>query len=495
MELLNLAKFALQEMLQNFGKRFIFTDGDKINENLCKNSYNIEMLLDLLTDAVKFELTGEYLGDIISTLASRFDEINVLMDLTFFPYEVFLSLISHPEITIDSEYKLYTIISKYIFQKKLQNFQNFNSSTSTINNSSGNDIVTNPNPLKSSTQNLLHNSNSRGNSVQSLFSNNSELNLQCTNNVNNIAVNTCVNNKTDSKFHPYNSINYHPGLTVQQIQDLYSTLNWEKFSIQEFEEAINSNLVPEKILVKGLLRKVKSKEGVPMESIIPRPLTKARKKLNLKSFKFQETFDKNGVVYFLAKQKLLLSNGYLNLEEDDYFNYFNKKNQLNVGTVDFGDGFINPQVNKILKVVMSSILVGNVLNLTSRQKNPTCTRCENGSWISIDFGASIDFKVKSYTLQHGSGGDKFNLRSWVLEGSNDNLNWEIIIKHQDDPTLGGNYGTGSWFTCQELQDENHSQQNPNFSTVNGNFSSYTGNSKFWRWLRIRALGNYFVQIS
>jgi hypothetical protein len=110
---------------------------------------------------------------------------------------------------------------------------------------------------------------------------------------------------------------------------------------------------------------------------------------------------------------------------------------------------------------------------------------ENNAWISVDFGSSIDIKVSSYTLMHGSRTDKFNLRSWSLQGSYDADTWESIISHSNDETLGGNYRSGTWFIG-ETHNEQRTSQKP------GKLES--GHEKHWRYLRICVKGKYPVQV-
>jgi hypothetical protein len=110
---------------------------------------------------------------------------------------------------------------------------------------------------------------------------------------------------------------------------------------------------------------------------------------------------------------------------------------------------------------------------------------EASAWISIDFGSSIDIKVSAYTLMHGSRTDKFNLRSWALQGSNDAVSWEPIMSHSNDETLGGNFRSGTWFIS-ETVNELRTSQKP------GKVES--GHDKHWRYLRIRGRGKYPIQV-
>eukprot|EP00494_Astrolonche_serrata_P023261 UN23519 len=53
-------------------------------------------------------------------------------------------------------------------------------------------------------------------------------------------------------------------------------------------------------------------------------------------------------------------------------------------------------------------------------------------------------KMSKYSLRHYSSWDTEALRSWKIEGTNDNSCWTLISKHTQDMTLKTKGGTGTW---------------------------------------------------
>ena len=66
------------------------------------------------------------------------------------------------------------------------------------------------------------------------------------------------------------------------------------------------------------------------------------------------------------------------------------------------------------------------------------TNNEKNSWICFDFK---DRKIipKNYLIQTGQGKACHNPRTWILEGSNDQTNWETLDKQDDCPYLNEQY--------------------------------------------------------
>ncbi len=49
-----------------------------------------------------------------------------------------------------------------------------------------------------------------------------------------------------------------------------------------------------------------------------------------------------------------------------------------------------------------------------------------------------------YSIRHGYHTDTSSLRSWVLQGSNDASNWDVLKEHKNDTTTNSAFATGSW---------------------------------------------------
>lgn len=179
--------------------------------------YKIDVVLDMLKDAVLFEKSG-IVFDLVTVLASRFDEISVGNDLSFLSYGVFLRLVGHTAIALESEWKLYLVISKYIHQSK--------------------DIK------------MLSKGGTRNASYSSLYSDSANQS------------NASLPNDDDA-------------LTLAQTTELFGLINWEKLSIEELEEAIASEMVPKQVLIRGLITCLKSARGQGVSSIV-RPMRKLK---------------------------------------------------------------------------------------------------------------------------------------------------------------------------------------------------------------------------
>lgn len=109
-ELLKLANDALKDLISAFS-----IGRDDVNSSECLK-YRVDTILNVLKDAVFFEKSG-IIDDIIDALAPRFDEISPSHDLSFLDFPLFNSLVSHHSCILESEFKLYSIISKYVSKK------------------------------------------------------------------------------------------------------------------------------------------------------------------------------------------------------------------------------------------------------------------------------------------------------------------------------------------------------------------------------------------
>jgi len=49
-----------------------------------------------------------------------------------------------------------------------------------------------------------------------------------------------------------------------------------------------------------------------------------------------------------------------------------------------------------------------------------------------------------YTIRDSTSGGDYQLRNWVLEGSNDNSTWDNLRTHTNDSTILTQGVTGSW---------------------------------------------------
>eukprot|EP00483_Globobulimina_turgida_P008974 UN08992 len=72
-----------------------------------------------------------------------------------------------------------------------------------------------------------------------------------------------------------------------------------------------------------------------------------------------------------------------------------------------------------------------------------CTKSVKHAWISIDFGPKLKIKPSHYTLKH-DGDNCYYLKTWNFEGSNDENNWKVLKKHENDRNLNKAFATHTW---------------------------------------------------
>ena len=94
----------------------------------------------------------------------------------------------------------------------------------------------------------------------------------------------------------------------------------------------------------------------------------------------------------------------------------------------------------VVEVTASSDFVGQVPENVVDLEEPSCYGSENAinTWLCYDFK---DKRVSptSYTLRSRFNGSKdaHNLKSWVIEASNDGTSWQIIDRRDDNDDLNG----------------------------------------------------------
>ena len=110
---------------------------------------------------------------------------------------------------------------------------------------------------------------------------------------------------------------------------------------------------------------------------------------------------------------------------------YDSNNQFS-GIIDYLEKESRGNIENILTVTASSIsgrsFPLNVTYLFDKNKRYCSTGDEQNPWICFDFR---DYKIipSEYTLRSGDSG--YNPKSWVIEGSNDNSNWQILDKQED----------------------------------------------------------------
>lgn len=134
------------------------------------------------------------------------------------------------------------------------------------------------------------------------------------------------------------------------------------------------------------------------------------------SFKHQQDFDENGIIYFIG------SNG---------------------RTTDW----VNPGQYGLVSITSSEgrqLPYGKLEDILSRESiSVNChTKDNKKAWFSIDLG--INIKPSSYTLRHARGYGRSALRNWLFQMSKDGFNWTTLVTHSDDKNLSEPGSTFTW---------------------------------------------------
>ena len=97
-----------------------------------------------------------------------------------------------------------------------------------------------------------------------------------------------------------------------------------------------------------------------------------------------------------------------------------------------------------LITVTSSGWEASLKDVLSREGTKYCYSSNyEGSWFKTDFGEKIRIKPTSYTWRKDKH-PNHNPRHWNFEGSNDDNNWTVIKKHDNDTSLTVQYQSHTW---------------------------------------------------
>lgn len=67
------------------------------------------------------------------------------------------------------------------------------------------------------------------------------------------------------------------------------------------------------------------------------------------------------------------------------------------------------------------------------------------SWVQFNLKEGRKFVLNAYTLQHGYSKPVDGMRNWVIEGSNNGTDWEMIRNHVNDTSIGNlPYDSHTW---------------------------------------------------
>ena len=94
---------------------------------------------------------------------------------------------------------------------------------------------------------------------------------------------------------------------------------------------------------------------------------------------------------------------------------------------------------------------GDPALLVAREHDGSTMNCTNigcpWQWgeASVFLGEGRSLVVNYYSLRHGDGDGSWRLQAWVLEGSNDGINWIVMMAHTNDDSLPDQgYSEAAW---------------------------------------------------
>ncbi|XP_073986001.1 ubiquitin fusion-degradation 4-like isoform X6 [Rhodnius prolixus] len=134
------------------------------------------------------------------------------------------------------------------------------------------------------------------------------------------------------------------------------------------------------------------------------------------TFRHQHEFDDNGIIYWIGS---------------------------NAKTAEW----VNPAQYGLVVVTSSdgrNLPYGRLEDILSRDMSAlNChTNDDKRAWFSIDLGLWV--VPSCYTLRHARGYGRSALRTWLLQGSKDGVNWVTLYTHVDDCSLNDPGSCASW---------------------------------------------------
>ena len=136
-----------------------------------------------------------------------------------------------------------------------------------------------------------------------------------------------------------------------------------------------------------------------------------------------------------------------------------KENEELSGILDYLYKKTNGEIEKEIKFISSSVNSNsschqpqNIANHEEQNKN-FCSENSSSSWICIDFNkykiVPTDYEIRS---RNGTT-NWYHPKSWIIECSNDNIQWEILDEQIDCPSLNGKRITCSFKLKNHIKNE------------------------------------------
>jgi len=110
-----------------------------------------------------------------------------------------------------------------------------------------------------------------------------------------------------------------------------------------------------------------------------------------------------------------------------------------------GLGWENPVATRRLRVCVSSITVGQLSGTVEPVPEPFATDDQPWSWVIFDF-LENSVRPSRYSLAHPPSVSGY-MRFWQVEGSNDNIRWDTLSRHNQDLSLDQRRLAFGWDLC------------------------------------------------
>ncbi|KNC51157.1 uncharacterized protein AMSG_06508 [Thecamonas trahens ATCC 50062] len=103
-----------------------------------------------------------------------------------------------------------------------------------------------------------------------------------------------------------------------------------------------------------------------------------------------------------------------------------------------------PGVRPRIQITVSSLEKGEVAAFVALDPVQTWTKDVPASWITWDLGHDYSVVPTHYSLRHGGNYKADSLRNWDLQGSTDGVTWSVLRRHVNDSSLNGPFDTATW---------------------------------------------------
>eukprot|EP01132_Coremiostelium_polycephalum_P004171 gene4171-5220_t len=239
-------------------------------------------------------------------------------------------------------------------------------------------------------------------------------------------------------------------ITQIQAESLFQHVRFPYLTYQEYTIVIQNPQVPHYLLTEGLIVRLGNFE-CPSSSVLQKRLANPRlmkRKTPGRVFEYSHDYDNKGVIYYLA------TNGY---------------------TSEWSNPALFPLDSSRIKITSSSIEKGNPHDIVDLNPTECWTKDVPSSWFAIDLGKNYSLILKYYTLRHGGNSKQDCPRNWVLQGSDDGLDWSTISRHVNEIHINSNFASHSWpvtnnsspYRFFRILQIGHNSTNHNYFSISG----------------------------